>query len=698
MKKSIASILAILSITIYAGVNDIPNDGTSLLDDLTSMSRVVVDAFLNSSNRVYDLIESVSPRTSLEPATNYTDQVDIRLRGELTEGAFVPRRASSAQIAEGLIDGSNYRSAAEIFSQLDGVYGTVSNIVRDISTESISYGDWVITTDEGDFEDGHVAYNQNGWYVYIDNPDPEGERIIVANPSGDESSYYLMWKDDNWAYGSEYGALTISRGNTNCLGLATLYNLSSATSTIYRYMYDIGITNFVTYTNRHGVTIGTRRIGSNIGENSLAHGRFVQASGDNSFVSGDNSIASQWATVAMGLTAYATNLYSFTWSGVPSSHYGSHGSRTFNINPQNGAFGLYIGDKNLYDIFSEWISNNYGHTIETVEISADMSETNTVTRSYAPLDIVTHSELSDALGDIDLTDYAKKDSLDALRSTVIDISNESAVITRLYTSSNVIDEITNYNSVVHLPSRRMYQLTDTNTYMKVWDEMVQHSNTLSNAKAYTDASVAALPSTYAPRAWSRTTSGLGADAPANTTWISTPTTVIAGGLEYAKVVHSGGALWVLSGNGMVDFTPNTNAYLRITAEDGTEIFSIEKTDAVTVGADSSGITIENGTISIPVPVVSTEHPVAYYRQTLDAGDWAESPGTWSGASGSWVFTRTFSTLPSSGFFRFTYEMPGNTLIKNSAAIDVSAGIMCTDGIHKVRPVYNNGNITWEVVQ
>jgi hypothetical protein len=33
----------------------------------------VVDAFENSSNRVHTLIETVSPRTSLEPATNYTD-------------------------------------------------------------------------------------------------------------------------------------------------------------------------------------------------------------------------------------------------------------------------------------------------------------------------------------------------------------------------------------------------------------------------------------------------------------------------------------------------------------------------------------------------------------------------------------------------------------------------------------------------
>ena len=315
--------------------------------------------------------------------------------------------------------------------------------------------------------------------------------------------------------------------------------------------------------------------------------------------------------------------------------------------------------------------------------------------SDIPTNTVTREEMEAAMDD-------QANYLRDLSTSLAAVSNEAQVVYRLFSGSNVICEVTNYNSRVNPPALSIMQLSESNTYFTVWAEtngLARTFNAATNDAAQrVEAATAALPATYAPRAWSRTTSGLGADAPANTTWISTPTTVIAGGLEYAKVVHSGGALWVLSGNGMLDFSPNTNAYLRISAEDGTEIFSIEKSDAVTVGAYAEGITVDGSTVSIPVPVVSADHPVAYYRQTLDAGDWAESPGTWSGASGSWVFTRTFNPLPSSGFFRFTYEMPGKTLIKNGAAIDVSAGIMCTDGIHKVRPVYNNGSITWEVVQ
>ena len=50
------------------------------------------------------------------------------------------------------------------------------------------------------------------------------------------------------------------------------------------------------------------------------------------------------------------------------------------------------------------------------------------------------------------------------------------------------------------------------------------------------------------------------------------------------------------------------------------------------------------------------------------------------------------------FVEAFYEQGGETYIKNIATISVEGGILCTDGSHKVRPVYNNGNITWEVVQ
>lgn len=281
------------------------------------------------------------------------------------------------------------------------------------------------------------------------------------------------------------------------------------------------------------------------------------------------------------------------------------------------------------------------------------------------------------------------------------VSNESAVVTRLFMASNVIDEVTNYNSVARLPSRRLYQLNESNEYVKVWDEMAQHTNTLGKAQTYTDNATGTLAQAVAPKAWSRVTSGLGAEAPSNTTWISTPTTVLAGGMEYAKVVHANGAVWVLSGNGMMNFDPTTNAYLRITADDGTEVFSIEKTDAVTVGADAEGITVAGGVITIPVPVVSTEHPTMLFREQLNSGAWsdestftADTGGavSWGGVSGDWVCTVTFNGLmPSSMFFKFQYLREGSTVVRHGAATDLGGGITINGTTYQLGTATINGH-------
>ena len=286
----------------------------------------------------------------------------------------------------------------------------------------------------------------------------------------------------------------------------------------------------------------------------------------------------------------------------------------------------------------------------------------------------------------------------SITNDIADIRTESALVYRLYSGSNVVAEVTNYNSQVHAPSLRLLQLNESNEYITVWTETNGLARTLAAATNYADE---AISSRAAPRAWSGTTSGLGAEAPSNTTWISTPTTVIAGGFEYAKFVDSYGEVWVLTSNGMAaEFNPDTNAYFRITADDGTPVFSIEKSDSQVVGAHASGITVGATTITIPVPVVSVTAPTMYWRQYLDSGDWADesSPPTgatvsWSGTAGSWVCTVSFSgTRPSSMFFKFSFIQEGGVVIRNNATTDLSTGIW-VNGV-KFIPSVSGNNLIW----
>ena len=303
-----------------------------------------------------------------------------------------------------------------------------------------------------------------------------------------------------------------------------------------------------------------------------------------------------------------------------------------------------------------------------------------------------------------------------LRQDISDLRTESSLVYRLYQGSNVVAEVTNYNSQVNAPELKIMQLNESNEYITVWAETNGLARTLARAREYADGATNALRDVYAPRAWSRTSSGLGSDVPDGMTWVSTEKFVIAGGLEFEKHVTSGGAIWLLESNGMAaDFhaTSNNAAFLDISAGDGTSIFRIEKTDSFLVGVNVDSVSVDGSTLVCGVGVVAAEHPLVRVKAQLTDASWSkEEDGTtsggvttlsglatveWSGGTGNWTCRITNLTGGNSLFAQMEYLQEGGTKIVNTAPIDVTPGILCTDGIHKVRPVYNNGNITWEVV-
>ena len=309
------------------------------------------------------------------------------------------------------------------------------------------------------------------------------------------------------------------------------------------------------------------------------------------------------------------------------------------------------------------------------------------------------------------------ESTNAAKSVATPISNlvetvraESALVYRLYQGSNVVAEVTNYNSQVHAPELKIMQLNESNEYITVWAETNGLARTLARAKEYADGATGAVVQAVAPRAWSKVTAGLGFDAPSNTTWLSTGRTVIAGGLEYEKHMTSGGAIWLLESNGMTaDFHAQTNntAFIDLSNADGTPIFRVEKTDSFLVGVHVDSVTVDGSALVCGVGVVAADHPLVRVKASLESGEWAkEEDGipaslatvTWSGTTGNWTCRIENNTGGNTLFAQMEYFQEGGTKIVNSAALDVSEGILCTDGIHKCRPVYSNGSITWEVVQ
>lgn len=362
---------------------------------------------------------------------------------------------------------------------------------------------------------------------------------------------------------------------------------------------------------------------------------------------------------------------------------------------------VYIGD-------GDWIVDLWD-VVEDRDVRAfGVGQADSTTVHFPDFGIATKKS-GNALGLATLKDLEGKADA-SITNDIGQLKTESTLVYRLFSGSNIVMEVTNYNSRVNPPAMKLERLNDKGIYEVMWTETNGLERTYNRAASNTAEQVAALEKkaaeTYAPRGWSATTSGLGADAPKDTTWISTPTTVIAGGLEYSKVVTSSGQLWFLRSNGMVaNVGGNSGGYFDISASDGTSVFSIEKTDSYMAPVDADGISVRGDTVEIRLSVVSADHPFLRYSPTLNAPitwqkeeDGFSSPiaVSWSGSSGAWVATVT--TTAKEGFFQFEFFQEGGTKIKSGGAMDVSTGgILCTDGIHKCRPVYNsNGTVTLEV--
>ena len=282
---------------------------------------------------------------------------------------------------------------------------------------------------------------------------------------------------------------------------------------------------------------------------------------------------------------------------------------------------------------------------------------------------------------------------------------------------------TNYDSAVRLPEAyveiKMHdQQTGSNTWITIWQEMRRWTAFVGSAFDWQTwqgfhawaTNITHELSFKADRCWGIYDSETGGYSPEGFTQISSSNILIAAGMAYQRTITSDGAVWVLQCNqGVAHIGGDTNGFFRVIDSDGNTQFEIVKGDRREVGANASGITVNNGTspptVTIPYSIEAGEHPTLQICDDLITADWKSDDDPdclatveWTGTSGAYVATVQRKAAGDALFVRATYMAGGETYIKNVAPISVGGGILCTDGIHKVRPVYNNGTITWQVVQ
>lgn len=213
---------------------------------------------------------------------------------------------------------------------------------------------------------------------------------------------------------------------------------------------------------------------------------------------------------------------------------------------------------------------------------------------------------------------------------------------------------------------------------------------------------AQIPST----AWSAYQSMSGDPNPASdeVTVVSTPSVMLTGGAEWQQYVDvSSNSLWVLSSRGVTVASSDTNGYFRITDAEGKTAFEVVKEKAKTVDALAQDVTAPGDEGVMSVTFVAKAQPTLFLSPSLStafveaSADGNASVAWTDNSDGTWTAQVEFVAVKRQYFAYATYEVPGSTVVRNTAPMRVDGGIVTSDGT-KIRPVVSGSTVTWEVAK
>ena len=288
--------------------------------------------------------------------------------------------------------------------------------------------------------------------------------------------------------------------------------------------------------------------------------------------------------------------------------------------------------------------------------------------------------------------------------------------------SNVVFSITNYISGgynIRDAKLRILELRD-GAYSEVYnsrDEILAHienfkTNDFRVATNQVIGTVNETMANKADKAWGKYTSS-GGVAPSNTVYMTAPNTVFAGGLEYERVAVGEGAICVLTTKGAPTWTQGDEGTFKFQDDGGTNYFGFAKTDSYTIGANTDGITVQSGVVTLTYNITMSGRPCIWYKASLDSNTpWEQlnlpDGSSASGAShavswdenpdpGTQVCYINVGSEPS-GFFRATVEVAGEAKFMTNMPADLSGGIICpntatgVDGV--IKPTFNGTSVNW----
>lgn len=281
--------------------------------------------------------------------------------------------------------------------------------------------------------------------------------------------------------------------------------------------------------------------------------------------------------------------------------------------------------------------------------------------------------------------------------------------------SNVVFEVTNYygNTSGEIPRLRIKELIEGEGYKTVWDdnqkfavftETIRGEMATATAECKTECAA-----NSAPRAWG-TVTDKGLENPAdNTVWMTSPSTVFAGGTEFQRVAVGTGAICVLTRNGAAAYTTGQDGTFRFQDDMGEAYFGFSKTDSYTIGCNTDGIEVSGGMVTLRYDVImgDGESPIAYYSPTIPfnwvqlnnpdqtPADGAPVEVTWGMEGATHLAFINVGLDAPTGFFKAETSVAGEVIFETNMKMRLDGGVLCTDG----RTVlYPHADGTWRTTK
>lgn len=446
-----------------------------------------------------------------------------------------------------------------------------------------------------------------------------------------------------------------------------------------------------------------------IGETTLAD-RFAAVSNYTDSATALTPFYSEWEIDVTYASPSAPDFYGLVW--VP---YDGHNDESFGwyVNTSNGRYSMSGYDKQLPSA-TRFILSDFGDGF-AASFTATRHIVGYTLGSQADKPLASTNAVAAAIDrSVAVAAQSATNYVNATASTLYPKSSGETLATQVAAIGAVLNGedarfvVTNYDSVVHTPEAYV-EINVSNNWRQVWREgnrWEKHDAETHTWKTNMEAEV----SHKADRAWGAYDSETGGYSPEGFTQLSSSNILVAAGMSYQRTVTSAGSVWVLQCNqGVATLGGDTNGYFRVCDGDGNAQLEVVQGDKRTLGADASGISVSNATtpptVTINYSVIADAHPTLEITGDLQSPNWKDETAndclanvSWSGTSGAYVATVQRKSAGAALFIKAKYEAGGETYIRNAAPTKFEGGILCTDGVHKVRPVYSNGSITWEVMQ